>query len=110
VVLDTEGHGEHSGRATTGRFAGPRQCEGKVDPMSDPRGGNPFRQLQSLGELLEEHASLDGDVLEIRTDIWALHGVFPFAGQVLMAQFETYDEAKYVLDQVRGGIHPTIPF
>lgn len=75
--------------------------------MNDPRGTEPNRQLQSLGELLEEHASLDGDVLEIRTDIWALHGVFPFAGQVLMAAFDTYDEAKYVLDQVRGGTRPT---
>ena len=74
--------------------------------MNDPRGIEPNRQLQSLGELLEEHASLDGDVLEIRMDIWALHGVFPFAGQVLMAQFETYDQAKQVLDQVRGGMRP----
>ncbi len=75
--------------------------------MNDPRSGEPNRQLQSLGELLEEHASLDGDVLEIRTDIWALHGDFPFAGQVLMAAFETYDEAKFVLDRVRGGTGPT---
>jgi hypothetical protein len=75
--------------------------------MNDPRGIEPNRQLQSLGELLEEHASLDSDVLEIRADIWALHGVFPFAGQVLMAQFPTYDEAKHVLDWFRGGTRPT---
>jgi hypothetical protein len=76
--------------------------------MYDPRGPQADRQLQSLGELLEEHALLDGDVLEIRTDIWALHGDFPFAGQVLMAAFDTYDEAKYVLDQVRGATPPAI--
>jgi hypothetical protein len=74
--------------------------------MYDPRGPQAHRQLQSLGELLEEHALLDGDVLEIRTDIWALHGVYPFAGQVLMAAFDSYDEAKHVLDQVRGATPP----
>jgi hypothetical protein len=102
-MLDMELRGQHSGWRTTGRFAGPGQCEGKVELMYDPRGPQSNRQLQTLGELLEEHASLDGDVLEIRTDIWALHGVFPFAGQVLMAAFDSYDEAKSVLDQVRGG-------
>ena len=42
------------------------------------------------------------DVLEIGNDTWAIHGVLPYDGEVPIAVFHTYDEAKHVLDDVRG--------
>jgi hypothetical protein len=62
---------------------------------------NAERQFQFLCELLEGHASIDGDVLRIGNDRWAIHGVIAVDGEVLMAGFDTYDEAKWVLNRVR---------
>ena len=74
--------------------------------MNEPRGKHSDRQLQFLRELLTR-AWIDGDVLEIAKDTWAIHGVFPYDGEVPMAVFDTYVEAKYVLDEVRGTTRPT---
>ena len=74
--------------------------------MNEPRGKHSDRQLQFLRELLTENAWIDGDVLEIAKDTWAIHGVFPYDGEVPMAVFDTYVEAKYVLDEVRGTTRP----
>ena len=69
--------------------------------MNDPP-DNPERQLEFLRELLKENASIGGDVLEIAKNTWAIHGVIPVDGEVLMAEFETYDEAILVLHQLRS--------
>ena len=70
--------------------------------MNDPRNARSDQQLQFLRELLAENASIDADILEIREDIWAIHSVFPYDGEVPMAMFGTYDEAAQVLGEVRG--------
>ena len=57
-------------------------------------------QLQVLREFVEEGASIDGDVLEVAKDTWVVHGVVGYDGEVPIALFDTYDEAKHVLDQV----------
>jgi hypothetical protein len=75
--------------------------------MNSPRDSDPERQLQFLLELLDENASIDGDVLEISNDTWAIHGEIPVDGEVLMAEFHTYDEARNVLNQVRRSTPPT---
>jgi hypothetical protein len=67
---------------------------------------NPKRQLEFLRELLAENASIGGDVLEIAKSTWAIHGVIPVDGEVLMAEFETYDEAILVLYQLRSETGP----
>ena len=68
--------------------------------MGDPL-DNPVVQLEFLRELLKENASIGGDVLEIAKGTWAIHGVIPVDGEVLMAEFETYDEAILVLHELR---------
>lgn len=75
--------------------------------MSSPRDSGPDRQLQFLLELLEENALIDGDVLEISNDTWAIHGLVPVDGEILMAEFDTYDEARNALDQVRRTTCPS---
>ena len=54
--------------------------------MNSPRDRDPDRQLQFLRELLEEDASIDGDVLKIGIHTWAIHGDIPVDGEVLAAQ------------------------
>lgn len=76
--------------------------------MSEPRDDQPDRRLDVLRELVEENASIDGDVVEISKDAWAIHGVFPYDGEVPMAVFDTYEEAKQVLDEVRATTRPTL--
>ena len=76
--------------------------------MNEASDKDPDRQLQFLRDLLEENAWIDGDVFEISNDTWAIHGVIPYDGEVLMAEFGTLDEAKHVLDQVRDATRPAI--
>jgi hypothetical protein len=68
---------------------------------------DPDCQLQFLRVLLEENAWIAGDVVKIGSDdAWAIHGVIPYDGEVLMAEFNTYDEANHVLEQVRDATGP----
>ena len=62
--------------------------------MSD----NQDQFLQALIE--EENASIDGDVVQVGEQVWAIHGSIPVDGEVLMAEFDSYDQAIDVLDQL----------
>jgi hypothetical protein len=75
--------------------------------MNSPRDRDPDRQLQFLLELLDDNASIDGDVLEISKDTWAIHGQIAVEGEILMAEFATYDQARNVLDRLRRLTLPT---
>jgi hypothetical protein len=75
--------------------------------MNDPRSKDPDRQLQLLRVLLQDKGTIDCDVLEIATGTWAIHGDIPLDGEVLMAEFDTYDEARHALDEVLGEMGPT---
>lgn len=64
--------------------------------MSHPRGEHPYRELLFLQELTQ--ASVAGDVVEIASGTWAIHGDIPVDRDVIMAEFETYDQARIALD------------
>ena len=68
-----------------------------MDRARDPQ---TEQQLRFLLELVEENASIAGDVVPMRYGLWAIHGVIPVDGDVLMAEFGTYDDARTVLDQI----------
>ncbi len=72
--------------------------------MNDPRESHPFsqpnNQLQFLEVLLEENASIAGDVLQVGACLWAIHGFIPVDGDVLMAEFDSYDQATNTLEQL----------
>ena len=75
--------------------------------MTEPVDEHSDRQLQFLYELLAEHASIDGDVVEIGVGAWVIHGVLPYDGEVPLAVFDTYDQAVHVLDEVRWSARPS---
>jgi hypothetical protein len=62
------------------------------------------RQLRFLRELEEESAWIAGDVLSIGYGLWAIHGVIAVDREVLMAEFESYDDARSALDQLDAEV------
>ena len=65
------------------------------------------RQLEVLRELEHEDGWIDGDIIEVSEDKWVIHGVIPYEGEVELAVFETYEEAKLVLGEVPEATPPT---
>jgi hypothetical protein len=61
---------------------------------------HPNDELQFLRDLVEENASIAGDVLQIGDNLWAIHGYIPVDCDVLMAEFDSYDEAANTLAQL----------
>jgi len=67
---------------------------------------DPERQLQFLLSLLDDKAFIDGDVLEISEHTWAIHGEIAVEGETLMAEFDTYDQARNALEMLRRIARP----
>ena len=63
-------------------------------------------QLQFLRDLLQENALIECNILKWGNDSWAIHGLFPYDGEVPMAVFDTYDEAQRALNEVRSITPP----
>ena len=61
---------------------------------------HPSDELQFLRELVEEHASIAGDVLQIGDNLWAIHGYIPVDCDVLMSEFDSYEQAANTLEQL----------
>jgi len=75
------------------------------DPRSDQPSSRPDEQLEFLEELVEENASIAGDVLQVDTHLWAIHGFIPVDGDVLMAEFDSFEQASYTLEQLPERTH-----
>ena len=74
--------------------------------MNSPGDRDPDRQLQFLLNLVDDKAFIDGDVLEISDNTWAIHGEIAVEGEILMAEFDTYDQARNVLELLRRAARP----
>lgn len=57
-------------------------------------------QLTFLEELVDEHATIAGDVIEIGAHTWAIHGFIAVDGDVIMAEYDTEEHARIVLDEL----------
>ncbi len=68
--------------------------------VPDPDGEQPDRQLLFLREQVDDNATIAADITEVAGNTWAVHGAIPVDGEVIMAEFDTYDQAKVVLDGV----------
>jgi hypothetical protein len=72
--------------------------------MTNHTGGeHPLGALLFLQELTQ--AVVAGQVIEIGSGTWAIHGDIPVDREVIMAQFNTYDEARIALDAFFGRGH-----
>ena len=57
-------------------------------------------EVKFIEELLVENAQVAGDIIEIRTDVWAIHGSIAVDGEVIIAEYGTFEEARSVLDHI----------
>jgi hypothetical protein len=64
---------------------------------------HPDRELLFLQQLLEEHATISGDIIEVGTNTWALHGSIPVDGEVIVAEYDSPDQARRVLDELSSA-------
>jgi hypothetical protein len=69
---------------------------GSADPHSDP-------QSELPEELISVNPAIAGDVAQISADTWAIHGVIPVDGDVILEEFVSYDDARTVLDRLPSG-------
>jgi hypothetical protein len=63
-------------------------------------------QLALLEELVDEHAVIAGDVIEIDAHTWALHGSIAVDGDVIVAEYATEEQAHVVLAQLSAVEQP----
>ena len=61
---------------------------------------HPNDELQFLRNVVEENASIARDVLQIGDNLWAIHGYIPVDCDVLLAEFDSYDQAANTLEQL----------
>jgi hypothetical protein len=57
-------------------------------------------QLAFLRGLVDEHATIAGDLVELAPDTWAIHGSIRVDGDVILAEFADPDQARTVLGQL----------
>jgi hypothetical protein len=63
------------------------------DDMPDPCDCDAMKLIVELG------AVVDDQILPVGTDTWAIHGLIAYGGDVLLAEFDSADHAKFVLDR-----------
>ena len=71
--------------------------------MSDQR--EPFDRYQPIvQELIDEHVRVSGDIISIDSSTWAIHGFIAVDGDILMAEFDSPDEATAAIEEIRAGV------
>ncbi len=65
--------------------------------INDHLGEQPDPQLPFLKDLIDEHATIAGDIIEVSTGTWAIHGSIAVDGEVLMAEYDSLDQARIAL-------------
>ncbi|HSS09812.1 MAG TPA: hypothetical protein VLL25_08015 [Acidimicrobiales bacterium] len=68
--------------------------------MRDERGKRPEMVIDAL---LRQHPRLAGDLFQIDTQTWAIHGFIPVDGEVILAEFDHPEMARIFLDQLAAA-------
>ena len=71
-----------------------------MDPMP---GLQPERQLEFLRDLEEENAWIARDILPMGEGLWGIHGNIAVDGEVLMGEFQSYEDARRIRDELDAG-------
>ena len=58
------------------------------------------RQLEFMTELVTAHNDVAGDILQIGLTTWAIHASIPVDGDVLVAEYASFEEARAALAQL----------
>ena len=69
--------------------------------IGEPQGGSNCQLSASTGfPAISMPAGFTGDGLPVGNNLWAVHGYIPVDGEVLMAEFDSYDQAASTLEQL----------
>ena len=66
--------------------------------------------LEFVRRLLDDDVHIAGDVLDVAPGTWALHGTIPVDGEVLVAEFDSYDAARAALAAIDLPGPTALPF
>jgi hypothetical protein len=61
------------------------------------------RPQMLIGAILHQQPRLAGDLFQIDTQTWAIHGSIPVDGEVILAEFDQPETARTVLDQLAAA-------
>jgi hypothetical protein len=80
-------------------------------PRDDALGDSIDAQEAFLAELVAEDTEVAGDVAEIGAGLWAIHGHIPVDGEVILAEFGSFEQASAVIDRLlpNEGTRPGDP-
>jgi hypothetical protein len=80
-----------------------------VSVMSNELGEQSNAHRQIIEYLIQVHAHVARDVVQIAPTTWAIHGPIAVDGEVIMAAFESRDAADVAIDQLWSAEQRTTP-
>ena len=75
--------------------------------MSNELGKQSSAHQQIVEELIQVHARVARDVVQIAPSTWAIHGPIAVDGEVIMAAFNSRQAANVAIDQLWSAEHGT---
>ena len=64
------------------------------------------RQLEFMAELVNSHTAVAGDIVQIGCCTWGIHGSIPVDGEVLVAEYSSFEEASAALAVLAPNLVP----
>jgi hypothetical protein len=77
-----------------------------MEHLQDESDGSTDPRRQRLPPDVEGLASVEGDVVQVSEELWAVHGVWPYDGEVILAEFSSFSAARLV---IRGPAEADTP-
>ena len=54
-------------------------------------------------DILDEHARIAGEIVEIDSHTWAIYGSIPVDGEVILAEFDRPESARLALEKLSAA-------
>jgi hypothetical protein len=70
---------------------------------NDPAPTGTAMERERLPAYLEETAAVEGDVVQVSEEVWAVHGLWPYEGEVILAEYTSFATARMVIQAPSDG-------
>lgn len=71
--------------------------------MNHELGEQSIAQRRIIEDLIYEHARVARDIVQIDAQTWAIHGFIAVDGEVIMAEFNSRNDAEAAIEQLWAG-------